>query len=75
MAIQIPESEMGAYLRLSMREKDGREVAFEQIKLSEGSGQELTAACATITEDGEYAIISGKDFTYKFNLHYGCLEE
>ena len=75
LAIQIPESELGAYLRLSMREKDGREVAFEQIKLSDGSGQAISTEAAAITTEGEYAIIKGEDFTYKFNLHYGCLEE
>ncbi len=79
----VPVSEYGTYLNISMKEKCGREVAFEQICLNEGTS--AAAKCVleksandkdvTIAEQGEYAIISGRDFTYKFNLHYGYLEE
>ncbi len=75
LALKIPESEMGSYLRLSMRDKTGYEVAFEQIKLSNGQFEKASAAGAEITEAGEYAVIKGEGFNYKFNLHYGCLEE
>ena len=75
LELQIPESEMGVYLRLSMREKDGSEVAFEQMKLSEGQLKMSSAEAAEITETGEYAVIKGTGFCYKFNLHYGYLEE
>ena len=73
--VRIPENKMGAYLRLSMKEKDGREVAFEQIRLSDGKFEKAKAETIEIKEIGEYAVIKGKDFCYKFNLHYGCLEE
>ena len=75
LAVRIPDSEFGTYLRLSMREKDGREAAFEQIKLSDGQMTAVSAVGAEITEAGEYAIIKGEGFCYKFNLHYGYLEE
>lgn len=78
LALQIPESELGTYLRLSMKEKDGREVAFEQILLKEGTleeAQNQKADGVTITEEGEYAVVSGEGFCYKFNLHYGYLEK
>lgn len=95
LAIQIPESDHGTYLRLSMREKDGREVAFEQVKLAEGraetevlsqirdeviiqatEGEKASQADGVkIAESGEYALITGDGFSYRFNLHYGCLEQ
>ncbi len=80
--LDIPESRYGSYFNLSMKEKDGREVAFEQILLDEGRLQELPKGklCAedgtvNIVRSGEYAVINGPDFSYKFNLHYGWLEE
>ena len=60
-----------------MKEKCGREVAFEQILLAEGCGK---CSCVgsegvKITEAGEYAVIEGEGFSYQFNLHYGQLEK
>lgn len=74
LALDIPESRYGAYLRISMQEKDGREIAFEQIGLSEGCGIAQGSGEAEITEQGEYAVIKGNGFCYRFNLHYGHLE-
>lgn len=70
----IPESNYGTYLRISMKDKNGKEVAFEQFELK---GAKAIVNCregVEIVEAGEYAIINGTDFCYKFNLHYGCLE-
>lgn len=76
LELTVPESRYGAYLRISMKAQDGREVAFEQIKLSqtvkalpEGQGE------AKIRQEGQKAVISGEGFSYKFDLHYGCLED
>lgn len=74
LALEVPESSYGSYLRISMREKDGREAAFSQIELSGAKAPEAGRGSAKITEQGEYALIEGKDFTYRFNLHYGQLE-
>lgn len=76
--VAIPESRMGTYLCLSMKEKDGREVAFEQILLKEGDFSEnfdIHNGTVNIIRDGEFAHIKGKDFEYKFNMHYGYLEK
>ncbi len=89
LTLDIPQSKYGTYFKISMYEKDGREVAFQQVPLQEGqlAGasvsdgvlEEQYAEAAKhnvkIDKDGEYALISGKDFSYKFNLHYGWLEE
>lgn len=71
---KIPECKFGAYLNISMKDKNGREIAFTQHKLADtatlpnGSGKAEIKAC------GEYATISGSGFEYKFNMHYGYLE-
>lgn len=71
-------SQFGSYLTLSMRDRAGREKAFEQFLLEEGRGVAPCSASPetiTITEEGEYACISGPGFEYIFNLHYGCIEK
>ncbi len=70
----IPQSRFGTYLRLSMQDREGREVAFEQMLLAEGNPEQTLAPGAEIRQEGEWALISGKDFSYRFNLHYGRLE-
>ena len=83
LPLEIPESKYGTYLRISMRDKAGYETAFEQIVLNpagcgECFGNEAAAQTeaqpVVITEEGEYARITGDGFSYLFNLHYGCLE-
>ncbi len=71
---EIPASRWGTWLRLSMQDAAGREVAFEQMLLAEGTPEEASAPGAAIRQEGEWAVISGPDFSYRFNLHYGCLE-
>lgn len=76
LELNVPESQYGAYLRISMKDAEGKEVAFEQLELPkmvkaipEGKGK------AQITQEGETAVITGEGFSYKFNLHYGYLED
>lgn len=72
---EIPDSSYGTYLKVSMKEVSGEEVAFEQIELQ---GAKEISACSDVVEiieDGEYATIQGEDFCYRFNLHYGYLEK
>ena len=78
LELQIPQSEFGCYLNLSMRDKIGREIAFEQIKLADGIMsvlKENKGSVPNIVEDGEYAFINGKGFSYRFNLIYGYIEQ
>ncbi len=84
LEICIPESRYGVYLRISMREKDGYEAAFEQICLKKGHityvpgeknhCKEERGNAPQIIQMGEYAIIQNEKFCYRFNLHYGYLE-
>lgn len=75
LALKIPESTFGSYLRLSMRDGENREVAFRQMLLKEGKGIEPDqTGDARISQQGEYAVITGEGFQYRFNLHYGYLE-
>ncbi len=81
----IPVSRYGSYLMITMWEKDGRQVAFEQIQLQEGSivndeklphrADEVALSAVQIIQEGEFARIQGKDFSHRFNLHYGYLEQ
>ncbi|MBQ2876258.1 MAG: glycoside hydrolase family 2 [Clostridia bacterium] len=69
-------------LTVRTKNKEGREVACEQIILAEA--KPLTAIYDTldksaegvkIERSGTSAIIKGKGFTHKFDLHYGTLTE
>ena len=53
---------------------DGKEIAFEQIELGTPQLQENGKGSAQIKEKGEFDLIKGEDFCYRFNLHYGWLE-
>ncbi len=74
--IQIPEysCKYGAYLNVSLKDKTGYEVAHTQHKIADANMVNNTEKGADITENGEFAIISGNGFEYKFNLHYGYIE-
>lgn len=67
--------QFGVYLDITMRDSAGQEVAFTQHKLADGAYLPEGAGKAEIRCEGEYAIITGKDFTYRFNTHYGYLED
>lgn len=65
----------GAYLNVSLKDKFGCEVAHTQHKISDSVINENgKKEGADISDDGEFAIISGKGFEYRFNLHYGYIE-
>ncbi|MBR2311590.1 MAG: DUF4981 domain-containing protein [Oscillospiraceae bacterium] len=64
----------GTYLNITMFDGTGREVAHTQHTLSDETLVPAGEGEATITTEGEYATITGKDFAYRFNLHYGCME-
>lgn len=70
----IPECRYGAYLNISMIDKDGNERAFTQHMLSDAAGIDEGGAKAEITQDGEFAVVCGNGFRYLFNTHYGCIE-
>ena len=74
LKLDIPNCKYGAYLNIYMKDRNGKEVAFTQHELCRATALVLGEGKATITEQGEYAIISGNGFEYKFNMHYGYLE-
>ncbi|MBE6582370.1 MAG: glycoside hydrolase family 2 [Ruminococcaceae bacterium] len=78
--IELPldsvDCKYGAYLNLYMINADGYEVAFTQMTVCEGKNE--VALCDTkpeITTDSEFAYIKGNGFEYKFNTHYGYIED
>lgn len=71
----IPECMLGAYLNISMKNKHGFEVAFSQHELKGAKPLSAGEKNALITQSGEYALINGDGFSYKFNLHYGYIEQ
>lgn len=74
LEFDIPKSRFGAYLNISMKDKSGREVAFTQHELAAAAKLSAGKGAAQISAEGEFAVISGEGFEYKFNTHYGCLE-
>ena len=74
MDFKIPKSRFGAYLNVSMKNKQGRELAFSQHMLSDSEELYPTGEKVDITQEGEYAIIQGNGFKYVFNMHYGYIE-
>lgn len=75
LALEDLPCKFGAYLRVSMKNKDGYELAFTEHKIKDGEAAPAGKGSANIKQDGEFAIISGDGFTYRFNTHYGYLED
>ncbi len=71
---EIPDCKMGAYLNIFLK-KDGREVAFDQYKISDGKTLCDGNGKAKIEVDGNFAKITGDGFSYLFNLYYGYIEQ
>lgn len=71
---KAPECKFGAYLDISMTDKNGYEVAFTQHKLLEASKLGAGLGKAEIVQNGEIAVISGDGFRYEFNTHYGFIK-
>lgn len=65
----------GAYLNISMYRKDGVLVAFTQHELAGNKAPEAGKGIPQVTAEKEYAEIRGDGFTYRFNTHYGYLED
>ena len=65
----------GAYVNVSLISKDGTEVAMCQFELdAKRAGNIISEPHKGITEDAERYYISGRDYEYKFNKHYGAVE-
>ena len=73
---EIPKfCRFGVYLDVSLLGKDGTEVALCQFELNAKRGQNIISdAHKGIKEDKERFYITGRDYEYKFNKHYGTLE-
>lgn len=65
----------GAYLNIYMKRKDGTEVAFTQHKIVDGNYAIMGKGLPNIIQDKEHVLITGDGFTYRFNIHYGYIEE
>lgn len=73
--INVPDNKLGAYLNISMKNKNGYEVAFTEHELESTKPLSSGNGMAQIIQNGEFAEISGDGFNYKFNLHYGYIEK
>lgn len=77
-AVSLPlvaaEGQYGVYLNIAMFDGEGREVAHTQHKLADGTHAPAGKGEAAIIQEGRYAFVRGDGFTYRFDLHYGCLE-
>ena len=69
------DAQYGVYLNVSMKDKNGFEAAHVQHEIAAAKPVCAGEGTVEIKADGEYAVISGKGFTYKFNMHYGYIED
>ena len=70
------ECKYGAFLNVYMYNKNGEEVAFTQHELeSEKLPLPAGNGMPEIKTEKEFAVISGVGFTYRFNTHYGYIED
>ena len=70
----IPECELGAYVCLILKNKEGQTVAFTEQKLSDGKRLDTENRSAeTIREEKRYIYIDGNGFNYVFDKVYGSL--
>jgi beta-galactosidase len=77
LELVLPEScKLGCYLDLSLVSETGYEVALEQHKLDVVIETEIAdlASSASFQEEKEKIKITGENFTYIFNKHYGNFE-
>ena len=72
----IPECKYGAYLNISMLDKNGYKLAQTQHEICGAKPIEKEKSKAFIEViSNEYAKISGNGFEYLFNMHYGYIEK
>jgi beta-galactosidase len=62
-------------LNVYMKNKDGNTVAETQHVISRGTALQVNSAPANVTSDGRYAYATGDGFSYRFDLHYGLLDD
>jgi beta-galactosidase len=77
LELELPKScKLGCYLDLSLVSKAGYEVAMEQHKLQVVIESETSALTNPASFEEEKALIkiTGVNFTYVFNKHYGNFE-
>lgn len=70
----VPDCEFGVYLNIYMKDKSGHEIAFTQHELKGAKTIINGGEGVDIVNEGEFAIINGEDFLYRFNTHYGYVE-
>ena len=64
----------GLYLNVYVKDRLGNVVAFSQHEIASARYEQSEKHGANINVCGEYALIEGKGFEHKFNMHYGYIE-
>ena len=74
LSLSFPRScKLGAYLNVSLKNKEGYELAFCQHKLCcEVEKNKISGKKADVLEDGDLIIFSGRNFKYTFSKFYGA---
>lgn len=74
---EIPqECKWGVYLNISLKDKNGFEVGMKQHDMGIKSEKiTLSAPNQNITEEGFKVYISGENYRYVFDKHYGTIEK
>ncbi len=76
IALDSCPCKLGAYLNVYLKDKNGNEIGSTQHKISDGTNNVVLCETAPeITTDIEFAFIKGNGFDYRFNTHYGYIED
>ena len=78
LPLQSPDiCRLGCHLNISLRDKNGFEVAAQQhaLPVPVEKGEPVGASAVSITEEGEHFRISGPGFSYLFSRQYGVPEQ
>ncbi len=70
----VPDCMYGVYLNVSMMDRNGAEIAHTQHLLRDANIVSPGTGRPEITQNGEFAKITGNGFEYLFNMHYGQIE-
>ena len=62
-------------LNIYMKNKDGDTVAETQHVISRGRALPVPSDPASVSCDDRYAYVTGVGFSYRFDLHYGLLDD
>jgi len=74
LTFDVPKCKYGAYLNVVMKDANGKEIAFSQHEILGATKTDIKKDYADITSDSERFYISGPNFSYVFNHHYGYIE-